>query len=349
MNLSKKNELIKYLKSNNLWAKKSMGQNFLVNECVLDKIVDAAELKQSDTVLEIGPGLGVLTDKLIERAGKVITVEKDNELAKLLICKKQDTRNPFKGPLWGKSQISSKTREIHSKDPFGANNKQKNKLEIINADILDVDIEEILKHSPRLRRVEARVQDDSHVAQNDKADYKHRPETNQPMTEMPKSYKLIANIPYYITGQIFKKFLSVENKPETIVMLVQKEVAERIVAKPGKMTVLSVSVQIYGKPEIIDIVKARSFYPAPKVDSAIIKIRITNNELRITDEQKFFRCVKHGFSSKRKTLVNNLSSGYQIPKEKISEILEKCNFSQNTRAQELSVEDWIKLALEIDK
>ena len=272
MNLSDKGELIKYLKDNNLWAKKSMGQNFLVNEGVLDKIVGASEIKSTDTVLEIGPGLGALTDKLIEKAGKVVAVEKDSRLASLLKLKVKN-----------------------------------NKLKVLDADILDVD----------------------------------------PSKLMPKSYKLIANIPYYITGRIFKKFLEAENKPEVIVMLVQKEVAERICAKPGKMSVLAVSIQAYGEPEIVDIIKAGSFYPVPKVDSAIIKLKVKSRKYKVR-EKDFFRCVKHGFASKRKTLINNFSAGYQLDKDKVKDIIVSVGLNENTRAQELSLDDWEKIVGIID-
>lgn len=268
MNLSNKEELIKSLKKNSLYAKKSMGQNFLVSKNALEKIVESAELKSIDNVLEIGPGLGTLTEELVKKAGKVVAVEKDRKLSELLKIKK---------------------RIENSKN-----------LEIINADILDT----------------------------------------EPKKIMPKAYKLIANIPYYITGQVFRKFLEADNKPELIVMLVQKEVAERICAGPGEMSVLSVMVQYYGKPEIVKVVKASSFFPAPKVDSAILKIRITNNKLRATKEKTFLRCVKHGFASKRKTLINNLSAGYQLDKKAVADIIVSVGLKENVRAQELSLEDW---------
>jgi len=274
MNLSDKSELIKYLKENYLLPKKGMGQNFLVDESALNKIVDAADIQLTDTVLEIGPGLGVLTDRLIEKADKVIAVEKDDRLSILLTSK---------------YQISIE--------------KQNDKIQIINADILDTDSNKL----------------------------------------MPSSYKLIANIPYYITGRIFKKFLEAQNKPEIIVMLVQKEVAERIVAKVGKMSVLAVSVQCHGEPEIVDIIKADSFFPSPNVDSAILKVRVEERKWQV-DEKDFMRCVKHGFASKRKTLINNLSAGYQLEKNKIEDIIVSVGLNKNVRAQELSLDDWEKIS-----
>jgi 16S rRNA (adenine1518-N6/adenine1519-N6)-dimethyltransferase len=200
-----------------------------------------------------------------------------------------------------------------------------------------------------------------------------------------KPYKVVANIPYYITSKILRYFLEQENKPETIVLLTQKEVAEQITAKPGQMSLLSVSVQAYGEPEIVGIVKAGSFFPAPKVDSAILKIKNihsfshpeqgegsrdddksarmrpgtsgldssampqNDNIERLIPDKNFFRCVRIGFSSKRKTLLNNLSAGYHLDKEKVLDILIKSGLSENTRAQELGIEAWKKLSQMIER
>ncbi len=296
MDLCDKPQLLQYLKQNDLWAKKSLGQNFLVDRAALDKIVETAELKYTDTVLEIGPGVGTLTEELIGRAGEVIAIEKDDFLAKLLN---------------NKYQISNAGSNV--------------KFQIINQDVLEFDISTFRKGSLHSSAKNGFGRDDNAV------------------------YKLIANIPYYITSKILKKFLSAENKPEIIVLLVQKEVAERICAKPGNLSVLAVSVQYYGQPEIVDIVKRDSFFPAPEVDSAILKISKIKNQKSKTDEEYFFKIVKAGFSARRKTLFNNLKSGTNIPKEKISDIIEKIGFNQNTRAQELSVVDWQNLIIEINK
>jgi len=276
MDLTNKSELIKYLKQNDLWAKKSLGQNFLVDREVLNKIVEAAELKKSDTVLEIGPGFGVLTQELVKNAGKVIAIEKDDELAKLL------------------PQTSNLKSQTHT-----------SKLQIIREDILSLEANKL----------------------------------------MPNSYKLVANIPYYITSKVLEKFLTAENKPELIVLLVQKEVAERICAKPGNTSVLSIAVQYYGEPEIVQIVKANSFFPAPKVDSAILKIKLkSKNEKLKIEEKDLFKTVRAGFRSRRKTLVNNLISGTNLSRDQLFDILEKVGLDKNVRAQELTVEEWIELS-----
>lgn len=284
-----KDELIKYLKENHLWTNKSLGQNFLVDNDALKKIVDAGDIKPTDTILEIGPGLGILTEELAKRAKKVVAIELDKKLAGLL-----------------ESRI--------------ADHVSGGKVQIIQGDVLN-------------------TPDTQYLIRN-------------------TSYKLIANIPYYITSKILEKFLTVENKPELIVLLVQKEVAERICARPGAMSVLSVSVQVYGEPEIIDIVPASSFFPEPKVDSAILRIKIGRDNHRFlsqidTDktgkvsEKDFFRTVKIGFAARRKTLLNNLSAGFRLDKDTVLNILKTVELNENVRAQELSIEQWEALALNI--
>ena len=158
------------------------------------------------------------------------------------------------------------------------------------------------------------------------------------------SYKLIANIPYNITGAILEKFLSAENQPGLAVLLVQKEVAKRIVDKKG--SVLSISIQAYGKPRYVETVKAGSFAPTPKVDSAIIAIENISKDLfKEFSEEKFFKMLKTGFKSKRKKLSSNLASAFG--KEKVSEAFQKLKISDNTRAEELDLATWAQIAREI--
>ena len=251
-------------------AKKSLGQNFLKSVPALNAIVLAGEIKKDDIILEIGPGKGALTEKLLEKSGKVIAIEKDKDLLDLLQEKfKEEIKN--------------------------------GKFVLINEDVLNYEIKE-------------------------------------------KNYKIIANIPYNITGAILKKFLTADNQPERMVLMVQNEVARRIVAKEGDESILSISVKAYGKPKIIIKVPARYFSPAPKVDSAIIAInnisRETFNKNNIKEE-KFWEIVKNGFAHKRKVLVSNLKDLYK--KEKILEIFEKLNISEKTRAEDLTLENWIAI------
>ena len=255
--------------------KKSLGQNFLKSEKIAEEIVEAGEVGPNDVVLEVGPGKGILTEKLLEKAKKVIAVEKDEQLAEFL--KEKFKNNP--------------------------------KLEIIRGDIL--------KFSPMSRR-------DLDIGR----------------------YKIIANIPYYITSHLLRTFLESDYQPSLMVLMVQKEVAERIVAK-GKLarrrggeSILSISVKTYGRPEIIRKVPAGYFSPAPKVDSAVIKISgISKNFFQNIGEKKFFEIVKKGFSQKRKMLINNLKAK--------KDDFTACNIDKKARAENLSLEQWKCLTVNV--
>ncbi len=274
-------QIKKILKEKDIRTLKSLGQNFLVDENVLAKIVQTAELNKNDLVIEIGPGLGVLTRELSKKCRQVIAIEKDKKLAGLL------------------------EKEL-------AQNIQYPNIEIINSDILKINLEELLKKY-----------------------------------SSDKKYKLISNIPYYITSPVIKLFLENRIQPETILLLVQKEVAERICASAGKLSVLALSVQIYGKPEIIEYVDKSSFYPEPKVDSAILKISEIKKEFPNNYYQEIFKIIKIGFSSKRKKLVNNLSVGLHIDKDETEKILLETKINLNARAQELELKDWKRLTKKI--
>lgn len=271
-------------------AKKSLGQNFLKSESILKKIVDAGEInpvrgregsqrastsngvKNQDLVLEIGPGRGALTEKLIQAGAKVLAVEKDNELFTLL-------------------------QEKFSKQ-IGSGS-----LVLVHDDILNFNIDSCVR------------QDLTH-------------------------YKIIANIPYNITGAILKKFLTAEQQPESMVLMVQHEVAQRIIANDGKESILSISVKAYGEPKMIAKVDKRFFSPAPKVNSAVIKINnISKNTFKKNNinEDKFWEIVKKGFAHKRKKLSGNLKG--VIMREKLSKV-----GLQDKRAEDLSLKEWIDLS-----
>ncbi len=270
-----------------------LGQNFLRDNEVLEKIIASANLKSDDFVIEIGPGEGALTEKLIKNVGKVLAIEVDEILANKLNNQYRDSK----------------------------------KIDIINADILKINLPEILK-------VETQH---CCVSTGDKI-----------------SYKVVANIPYYITSPIIQLFLETQFPPTEMILMVQKEVAERICAPKGQMSILAVSVQYYAKPELLFYVDKKSFFPVPEVDSAVIKITplpspvaSARHPLPKGEEENrkdFFRIVKAGFSAKRKTLVNNLSSSLKIDKKEVEEKLKKVGITPNQRAQELSVDDWKKLA-----
>lgn len=253
-------------------AKKSLGQNFLQDGAMLDRIIEGAATSSDDIVIEIGPGKGALTEKLAEVCKKVVAIELDDRLIPIL-------EEKFKG---------------------------KNNVEIVHADILTVNLPDLISN------------------------FKFQ----------ISNYKVVANIPYYITAPIIKLFLETKYPPQEMILMVQKEVAERIVAQKGQMSILAVSVQYYAYAEILFNVPRAAFDPIPDVDSAVIKI--THYASHITNEEtkKFFRIVKAGFSAKRKTLANNLSSSLHLDKKEVEEKIESLGFSKNIRAQELGVEDW---------
>jgi 16S rRNA (adenine1518-N6/adenine1519-N6)-dimethyltransferase len=262
-----------------LRARKGLAQHFLTSRDILGKIVAAAELSPDDTVLEVGPGLGILTGELVRQARRVIAVELDEKLAGLL-----------------KEQMSSFTN-----------------LNIINRDIMDTEPGALIKEV--------------------------QPET--PAGEKNFRYKVVANLPYYITSTLLRHFLEASRKPELMVIMVQKEIARQIIAPAGKMSLLSVSVQFYGKPEIIDYVPAECFYPAPKVDSAILRISVYRQPaLDIKDPDSFFRLVKAGFKAKRKQLVNSFSRGLELSKFDILPVMEKAGIDFTRRAETLTLDEW---------
>lgn len=258
-----------------LFAKKSLGQNFLITPRVVEMIARAGDLKPSDTVIEIGPGKGVLTRALFASGAKVKAIEKDDRLIPVLGKEFED-------------EISS------------------GRLQLIHGDILEMDIE-------------------------------------NSVAAIDGTYKVIANIPYYITGQLVRSFLSVSKKPELMVLMVQKEVATRIAARDGKESILSLSVKCYATPELVMNVSRGNFFPIPNVDSAVIKLsNITNPFADKAAEERFFEIVKAGFAQKRKKLISNLDG--ILPRDLLEKKFMELGLDQNTRAEDVKLEAWIKLA-----
>ena len=260
------------LKRYRLHAHKGLGQNFLQDPMALEEIVSAAEIQQTDTVLEIGPGLGSLTRYLAVSAKEVVAVELDQNLIPPL----QTVLAPYQN------------------------------VRVIHGDILKLQPHDLIKEN---------------------------------------HYLVVANIPYYITSAVIRHLLESEPKPRRIVLTIQKEVAQRICAKPGDMSLLGLSVQVYGTPRIATHIPAEAFFPSPKVDSAVLVIdsyptQLINEELLDT----FFNLVKAGFSQKRKTLRNSLSSGLRISAAEAAERLTRANIDPQRRAETLSIEEWEHLA-----
>jgi 16S rRNA (adenine1518-N6/adenine1519-N6)-dimethyltransferase len=269
------------LKHSELRAKKSLAQHFLIDRGILKKIVLAAELEPDDIVIEVGPGLGVLTKELAERVRHLIAVELDQNMVDIL------------------------------KRTFG----NMPNVTIIHQDVLDTTPEELFK--------EAGI---------------------APSPDSSVRYKVVANLPYYITSMVLRHFLEASLKPELIVVMVQKEVARLVVSPPGDMSTLSVSVQFYGKPKIIGIVSRGSFYPAPDVDSAILRIDLHPEPLLSQEEDEgFFDIVHAGFSAPRKQIHNAMSQRLSIPREEAVALLEKAGVEPSRRAETLSVAEWVHL------
>ncbi len=313
--------------------KKQLGQHWLKQKSVLNKIINAADLKKSDLIIEIGPGLGILTKELAEKAGKVIAIEKDRELIPIL----------------------------------GQNLKEFGNINIVNEDIL-----RIVSPNPK-----------THIDESAKRVNTKR-ETKNTKYQLPATkYKVVANLPYYIAAKIIRNFLEAKNPPELMVLMLQKEVAQRIcpVKPKPKMNLLAISVQFYADAKIIDYVSKNAFWPKPKVDSAIIKItphqlpktsdrlflvmsqsrgkklsslsygrekgiqitRTNNYFLNEKNKRLFFKIVKAGFSQPRKQLINNLASGLGLPKSQIKDWLLKNKLRPEQRAESLAMDNWLAL------
>jgi 16S rRNA (adenine1518-N6/adenine1519-N6)-dimethyltransferase len=262
-----------------LRAKKGLGQHFLIDEQVLETIVTAAGLVPTDTVIEVGPGLGILTAELARRAGWVIAIELDNRLADIL----QKTL-PYDNVV------------------------------ILNEDVLGTDPGALLQGSAP-----------------------HFP-------SVLSSYKVVANLPYYITSPVIRHFLEAPVKPETMVVMVQKEVAEAITAGAGQRSVLSISVQFYGKPNIVTYVPAAAFFPTPEVDSAVVKIDVYRHPpVDVANVDGFFKLVRAGFAAARKQVANSLSQGLGMPKNEVLSMLEKAAIDPQRRAETFNLEEWAGL------
>lgn len=256
--------------------KKSLGQNFLVDEAALARITDAADLGPKDTVLEIGPGLGTLTRRLAETAGRVIAVELDERLIPVL----RFTLAPYRN------------------------------VEIVHGDILDLNIAGLIA----------------------------------PEGQSPLSYKVVANLPYYITSAVLRHLLEAPLRPTLMVLTVQLEVAQRLTAGPGEMSLLAVSVQVYGQPRLVARIKAGAFYPVPKVDSAIVRVDLYKQPVVPLEElEGFFEVVRAGFSGRRKQLRNALSRGLNRDAQAITLALRQAGIDPTRRAETLSLEEWVRI------
>ena len=273
------------LREFDIQPKKSLGQNFLVDQRALKRIVEAAELGPEDIVLEIGPGLGTLTRCLAEKAGRVVAVELDHHLVEVF-------------------------RQVLADCP---------NVEIVQGDILQFDPVELVRGAMR------------------------------PCS--PASlplYKVVANLPYYITSAVLRHLLTAKVKPRLIVVTVQLEVARRITAEPGDMSLLAVSVQFYGRPRIVARIKASAFYPSPEGGSAVVRIELDDRPVvEVDDVDGFFAVVRAGFAQRRKQLRNTLSAELALPTDEVEQALSRAGVNPQRRAQTLSLEEWARVWKEV--
>ena len=268
-----KGAVLRLLRHHQLRAKKSLGQHFLVNPGALKRILAAADLRPDDTIIEVGPGLGVLTRGLVAAAQRVIAVEKDQALAEIL---RQDIGdNPH--------------------------------LTIVSGDMLELAPHALLSQA-----------------------------------DAQPPYKVVANLPYNIAAAIIRRFLEAETPPTSLTVLIQREVAQGIIARDGHMSVLAVATQVYAVPSLAGIVRPGSFLPPPKVDSAILHLEVRREPLAVQRSELplFFLIVRAGFSAPRKQIFNSLAQGLRIDKALSGAILGDANVLPQRRAETLTIEEW---------
>ena len=252
-----------------LRPRKGLGQHFLVSPGVLERIADAADVGPKDTVVEIGPGLGALTEVLARRAGQVVALELDAELTVAL-------------------------KHVFADQPH---------VKILHGDAMETNINELVPES--------------------------------------KQYKLVANLPYYVATAIVRRFLEVTHRPSIIVVTVQKEVAQSMAAPEGKTGLLGVATQFYGKPKIMGTVRPGSFYPPPKVTSAILRIDVHSSPpVQVSSEKRFFTFVRTGFSAPRKQLKGVLSQALNVPADDVERVLTSVGIDWKRRAETLTLDEW---------
>lgn len=251
--------------------KKSLGQNFLHDPNTLEKIVANAELLPDDNVLEVGPGTGLMTERLARVAHHVVAVELDDRLQPVL----EENLAPF------------------------------DNVQVIFQDILTVDVPSLMRPDP---------------------------------------YVVVANVPYYITSAILRHLLENNHRPKRLLLTMQLEVAERLIAKPDDMSILTVSVQFFGQPRIVQRLKPSVFWPRPDVDSAVVRIdTYAQPPVDVPDEKLFFRVVRAGFGQKRKQLRNSISSGLRLEGGTAEQLFATSGIDSRRRAETLTLEEWAAL------
>ena len=375
------------LRAYDLDPKKSLGQNFLTDGAYLDRIADAAELTPQDAVLEIGPGLGALTARLADRAGRVVAVELDDRLIPVLRGMFGTRKNVEiihgdilaldPGAMVGRTNDGRPTTNDQrptTKDERPTTNDQRLSPASVrpssasvrpSSSVVRPSSSSVRPSSSVVRPSSSVVRPSSSSVRPSSSVVRPSPSSVRPSSSVvrPPSYKVVANLPYYITNAVVRHLLEASPPPSLAVVMVQEEVAERICAEPGDMSLLSVAVQFYAEPSIAFRVPASAFYPRPNVDSAVLRLEsrlhpavvttdgTTDGETPAVDVKRFFAIVRAGFSQKRKQLRNSLSGGLHLSKETVDAALHAAGIDPSRRAQTLSLFEWARLyqTLEGDK
>lgn len=279
--MSAYNDTIGILEKYKIKANKDLGQNFLINDDVIEKIIEKSQIEKNDLIIEIGPGLGVLTNLLLEKSDNVVAIELDKRMV----------------------EIISKRFII------------KNNLQIINEDVLKVDLNKLINERKKQTNI--------------------------------NKVKIVANLPYYISTPIIMKLLEEKLEIDEIIVMVQKEVAQRLVAKTGTKDVgaITYAVEYFSEAEKVIDVPKESFIPSPKVESAVIKLKIRKEAyVQVKDEKMLFNIIQKSFSQRRKTLVNALVNGKIVEsKEKAEKIIKELNINENIRGEKLTLEDFARI------
>ncbi len=284
MDLTNKSEIKNLLKKHGAKPEKYLGQHFMLSKMALQKMVETAEIKINDRVVEVGPGLGTLTTELAKTGAHITAIEKDNLMISIL----KETLANFK-----------------------------------NVKVIQADARQLSLPLPGVRH---RVKGEKVV----------------------DKYKIVANLPYNVATFLIHQWLESENPPQMMVLMIQKEVAQRMLAQLPHSNVLAMSIQFYADAKIISYVSKELFWPKPKVDAAIVKI-VPKKEQKQKTQNTFFAVVKAGFSQPRKQLMSNLAKKLKTPREKLIEVFEDLHIPEQARAENLSLTDWQKLAVRLTR
>ena len=289
------NETLEIMKKYDVVANKRYGQNFLIDENVIQNIIEKAEITREDFVIEIGPGLGTLTQRLLENAGKVLAIELDKKMVNII-------SDRFSNEIENAKNVNEQSSDVDI-----------SKLEIISEDVLKVNLKQIISNA---------------------------------LESGYKKVKVVANLPYYITTPIIMKLLEEKLKLDSITVMVQKEVAERLAEIPGgkETGAITYTIYYYTDSRIIINVPKESFIPAPEVTSAVVQFKILDKpRVEVKDEEELFKVIKQGFLMKRKTLVNALTGYKNKTKQEVIEMLKELEINEKARAEELSLFDFARI------